>query len=56
MVKGNETIVVDFKFGKHNTDYEDQVREYMNLLTEMGYENVRGYVWYVFYNELEEIK
>jgi hypothetical protein len=56
MVKGDEAIVVDFKFGKHNTVYEDQVREYMNLLAEMGYGNVRGYVWYVFYNELEEIK
>ena len=56
MIKGKEAIVVDFKFGKHNTDYEDQVREYMHLLGEMGYEEVRGYLWYVFYNELEEIK
>ena len=56
MVKGNKAIVVDFKFGKHNTDYEDQVREYMHLLGEMGYGEVRGYLWYVFYNELEEIK
>ena len=55
MIKDGEVIVVDFKFGKPYPEYEAQVREYMDLLEDMGYDHVRGYIWYVFYNELEEI-
>ena len=55
MMKDGEVIVVDFKFGKPYPEYEAQVREYMDLLKNMGYDHVRGYIWYVFYNELEEI-
>ena len=56
MMKDGEVIVVDFKFGKPYPEYEAQVREYMDLLEDMGYDHVRGYIWYVFYNELEEIE
>ena len=31
-------------------------KEYMDLLSDMGYEHIRGYLWYVFNNELEEIE
>lgn len=55
MMKDGEVVVVDFKFGKKRTTYNKQVREYMDLLASMGYENIRGYLWYVFNNELEEI-
>ena len=56
MMKDGEVIVVDFKFGKPYPEYNKQVREYMNLLHDMGYTQVSGYLWYVFYNQLEEIK
>lgn len=56
MMKNGEVIVVDFKFGKKRTAYNKQVRQYMNLLASMGYQHIRGYLWYVFNNELEEIK
>ena len=56
MMKDSEVVVVDFKFGKPYPEYKEQVREYMNLLENMGYEQVRGYIWYVFYNDLEEIE
>ena len=56
MMNNNEVIVVDFKFGKPYPEYEHQVREYMNLIKKMGYTQVSGYLWYVFNNELEEIK
>ena len=56
MMKDGEVIVVDFKFGKPYPEYNKQVREYMNLLQKMGYTQVSGYLWYVFYNQLEEIK
>ena len=56
MMKDDEVIVVDFKFGKPYPEYNEQVREYMNLLQSMGYKRVSGYLWYVFYNILEEIE
>lgn len=56
MMKDGKVVVVDFKFGKKRTDYHKQVRDYMSLLSDMGYENIRGYLWYVFENELVEVK
>ncbi len=39
--------VVDYKFTtEHHDSHDRQVRGYMSLLREMGYERVRGYVWY----------
>ena len=55
MMKDGEVIVVDFKFGKPDTEYNRQVKNYMNLIQKMGYGQVSGYLWYVFNNKLEEI-
>ena len=56
MMKDGKVIVLDFKFGKPSPRYHQQIREYMDLLKEMGYNHIRGYLWYIFNNELEEIK
>lgn len=55
MRKEGQVVVVDFKFGKKNEAYRAQVQEYMDLLTQMGYTHIRGFLWYVFANELEEV-
>ena len=55
MTDGKEMIVVDFKFGKPKTEYHEQVREYMDLLHKMGHENIKGYLWYVYNNKIEEV-
>ena len=52
----NETIVVDFKFGKPRQEYHDQVKGYMDLLSSMGHPNVKGYLWYVYPNKIVEVK
>lgn len=52
---GKETIVIDYKFGKPNDDYADQVRNYMQRLTDMGHSNVKGYLWYVNRNAVEPV-
>ncbi len=44
---GDETIVIDYKTGRQSTEYEMQVRTYMQYLRQMGYPNVSGYIWYV---------
>ena len=56
MMKNGEVVVVDFKFGKEKASYHKQVRDYMSLLASMGYTHIRGYLWYVFNNELKEVK
>ena len=55
MQQGDEVIVVDFKFGKPDADYHRQVREYMQLLRAMGHQQVKGYLWYVYSNKIEEV-
>ena len=55
MMKGNEVVVVDFKFGKKKPEYSSQVREYMSLLSDMGYTDIKGYIWYVYSGELENV-
>ncbi len=55
MMKENEVVVVDFKFGKKKPEYSTQVREYMSLLSEMGYTDIKGYIWYVYSGELENV-
>ena len=55
MTDGNEMIVVDFKFGRYKEEYDKQVREYMSLLQSMGYPQVKGYLWFVYKNEIKEV-
>ena len=56
MTNGQEVIVVDFKFGTERKEYHDQVSQYMQLLTSMGYEQVKGYLWFVYSNIIKEVK
>ena len=55
MTDGHETIVVDFKFGRQRNNYLQQIRLYMQLLVQMGHANVRGYLWYVYTNDIVEV-
>ncbi|MBR5037502.1 MAG: UvrD-helicase domain-containing protein [Prevotella sp.] len=55
MTDGSRTIVVDFKFGAQREEYHQQVREYMQLLQQMGHTQVEGYLWYVYSNQIKEV-
>lgn len=55
MMKDNQVVVVDFKFGKENPKYNKQVKGYMQLLTKMGYKNITGYLWYVDEEKIEKV-
>ena len=52
----NEAIVLDYKFGHWENKYRQQVREYMEALQQMGYANVKGYLWFARKNQLVEVK
>lgn len=59
IMKGDEAVVIDYKFGtahKENPQlgerYKKQVSRYMELLTRMGFKNVKGYLWYLSEDEV----
>lgn len=54
ITNGKETIVIDFKFGKENAAYRKQVRDYMELLSDMNMPDVKGFIWYVSLNKIVE--
>lgn len=56
MTNGKEWVVIDFKFGSPKEEYHDQVREYMALLADMGHTNIKGYLWFVYSNRIEEVR
>ena len=39
-------LVIDYKFGRREEKYSRQIRRYMKLLSQMGYRDVRGTLWY----------
>ena len=55
MLRGNEMVVVDFKFGKPKQSHRRQVQTYIDLLTRMNYQNITGYLWYVDENQIERV-
>ncbi|MEA3447690.1 MAG: UvrD-helicase domain-containing protein [Bacteroidota bacterium] len=57
LIEEQKAVVIDYKFGKrHNKQHADQVREYMQELTKMGYKEVIGYIWYVFAGDVYEVQ
>ena len=56
MTNGKKWVVIDFKFGSPKDEYHDQVREYMALLADMGHTNIKGYLWFVYSNRIEEVR
>lgn len=56
MKDGDKVVIVDFKFGAYRPEYTDQVRRYISLTKGMGYEDVKGYLWFVYTNNIEEVK
>ena len=57
MLQDNEVVVVDYKFGQRQMkSHQNQVRDYLSLIREMGYQHVSGYLWYVTLDKIEVVK
>lgn len=52
--QGN-TLIVDYKTGKQNPKYHEQINQYKQILQAMNYKNVRGFIWYLDCNKVEEV-
>ncbi|MDD4604789.1 MAG: UvrD-helicase domain-containing protein [Dysgonamonadaceae bacterium] len=56
MINGDKVIVVDYKFGEATeSKYVKQVQRYVRSIRDMGYGNVRGYVFYVKLHEVVQV-
>ena len=48
MIGDNEVIIADYKFGElEESKYIRQVRQYVKPIQEMGFPNVKGFIFYV---------
>lgn len=56
MIRDGEAVVVDYKFGLGRTaSHKRQIELYCQLLNEMGYTDVSGYLWYITIGEIEKV-
>ena len=55
MIRENQAIVVDYKFGEQLPKHQKQVQNYMQLIKGMNYADVKGYIWYVDNGNLVEV-
>lgn len=55
MIHDGQAVVLDFKFGKPHKEHRQQVRQYMRLMQQMGYKNVKGWLWYAQDYKLEPV-
>ena len=52
----DKVCIVDYKFGARKSKrHQRQVEEYMDLVSQMGYKNVKGFLWYVELEVIEEV-
>ena len=56
MISEDKVVVIDYKFGEiQDKRYHNQVKNYMKLIRQMGYEKVEGYLWYVELGTIESV-
>ena len=55
MLRDKHAIILDYKFGKENPHYNQQVTQYMQLLHDMGY-STEGWLAYVELDKLERVE
>lgn len=55
LIDGEQVIVIDFKFGTPKPEYREQVQQYVQLMRQMGYSQIEGYLWYVYSNKVEKV-
>ena len=57
IINGNQITVIDFKFGRPDTEHHTQVQTYKELMRTMYPDKqVEGYLWYIYSGKTEEVK
>lgn len=49
--------IIDYKFGSESQEavYRKQIEEYKSICSQMGYRNIKGYLWYITHNRIVEV-
>lgn len=47
MINKEEAFVIDFKTGKPDNTHDEQIKNYISALAELGYRNVKGWLLYL---------
>ncbi|WP_207428401.1 exodeoxyribonuclease V subunit beta [Pedobacter sp. SYSU D00535] len=56
LIGKDEVVIIDFKFtGEPKPQHYDQVDAYKGLLAEMGYKNIKAYLYYGYLKELKAV-
>ena len=56
MIKGEEVIVIDYKFGeKEDKKYIRQVKYYVDQVRKIGYSDIKGYICYITLGKVVEV-
>lgn len=53
--RDGKVIIVDFKFGTEFQGHKTQVREYCDLLEQMGYDRPEAFIWYIESNKITRV-
>ena len=54
-ILGNEVVLIDFKTGKPNRKHHKQISKYLELLKQMNYGKVEGYLIYTGLNSIVKV-
>ena len=54
MISGETVTVIDYKFGEPSPRHRQQAADYRQLLLQMGYSDVKSWLWYVEKDIIEE--
>ena len=55
MTRRDEAVVVDYKFGTEDGKYKHQIAKYIEVMRQMGYRTIKGYIWYVSLGKIVQI-
>jgi ATP-dependent exoDNAse (exonuclease V) beta subunit len=56
LLSEDTTLVIDYKFGEMHSSHKKQLKQYMSLLENMNYPNVKGLLWYVEKRKVEKVE
>lgn len=57
IINGQEAVIVDYRFGsRESKKHVRQMKENVKLVRNMGYTDVKGYIWYVELSKIEVVK
>ena len=54
IIESGKAVVIDFKTGLKHPSHAEQLKTYMDILNQMGYPKVEGYLLYIYEDEVLE--